>query len=97
MSKRNQPRTAASRRRRRQLMLDIQGGRCFWCPSKLTFATATLDELVPRSCGGTQRLGNVVVACEPCNQRRGAISASAADIQRAAILVAALTTGEGQK
>jgi 5-methylcytosine-specific restriction endonuclease McrA len=32
---------------------------------------ATLDHVVPRSKGGTDDESNLVVACYPCNQRKG--------------------------
>lgn len=86
---RRQPLNAKARRARRALMLSLQGGQCFWCPTPLDLTIATLDELIPRSRGGTQRLGNVVVACEPCNNQRGNGNASVSDIARAAALVSA--------
>jgi 5-methylcytosine-specific restriction endonuclease McrA len=57
-------------------MYDEQLGLCYWCKAPLQLMRprdddyATLDELLPRSRGGTQRRENVVVSCRPCNQDR---------------------------
>lgn len=44
---------------------------CVWCRRPLTFATMTLEHLVPKSRGGTDRLDNLAPACRPCNWSRG--------------------------
>lgn len=61
---------SVERRKRRLHLLDIQGGKCFWCNKDLTRDGATLDELLPRGRGGTQRWDNIVAACKPCNNNR---------------------------
>jgi len=45
---------------------------CAWCGRTLCFVDATVDHLVPRAFGGRTTLDNVVIACAPCNRRRGA-------------------------
>ena len=48
---------------------------CFYCGVRFSGAGAgpdhrTVDHRVPRSRGGTSRLGNLVFACYACNQRK---------------------------
>jgi 5-methylcytosine-specific restriction endonuclease McrA len=62
---------AKRRRRRKSILLDLQDGKCFWCPQQLEYKTATLDELIPRGRGGTQKWTNIVISCAPCNHGRG--------------------------
>lgn len=71
--------------RRRVLALYARDGRnCYWCGRALIrrddFVPAvgrlpddypTLEHLVPRSMGGSDRLENLVLACPPCNVERG--------------------------
>ena len=44
---------------------------CHWCKEPLTRATATLDHVIPLSRGGLNNDNNYVLACEPCNSKRG--------------------------
>lgn len=44
---------------------------CHWCQCKLNSTTATVDHFVPLSKGGLDHSNNRVLACEPCNQKRG--------------------------
>ncbi|MEL7370103.1 MAG: HNH endonuclease [Myxococcota bacterium] len=46
-------------------------GRCQYCREKITRAEATYDHVIPRSQGGTTRWDNIVIACLPCNQKKG--------------------------
>jgi len=46
-------------------------GRCQYCASALTRRECTYDHIVPRSRGGQTRWENIVLACRPCNQRKG--------------------------
>jgi 5-methylcytosine-specific restriction endonuclease McrA len=46
-------------------------GRCQYCRKKLTRKEATYDHVVPRRFGGPTRWDNIVLACVPCNQRKG--------------------------
>jgi 5-methylcytosine-specific restriction endonuclease McrA len=43
------------------------GGRCAYCGEK----GSTIDHVVPRSRGGRHEWDNVVLACLPCNSRKG--------------------------
>ena len=46
-------------------------GRCQYCGEKVTRYEATYDHVVPRRLGGATRWDNIVIACLPCNQRKG--------------------------
>lgn len=45
--------------------------RCRYCGEKLLGkAQATVDHVIPRSKGGSNRMANLVTACVPCNQAK---------------------------
>lgn len=44
---------------------------CRWCKAPLDEKTATVDHVIPLSRGGLNNSNNLVLACEPCNRRRG--------------------------
>lgn len=44
---------------------------CAWCGCELTAETATVDHVVPLSRGGLNNRNNMVLACQPCNAKRG--------------------------
>ena len=45
--------------------------RCQYCGESRAAAGLTLDHILPRAQGGTSTPGNLVTACEKCNQRKG--------------------------
>ena len=49
------------------------GRRCVYCGTLLGLAHATLDHVHPLSRGGDHAPGNLVVACEDCNQLKGSL------------------------
>ena len=60
------------------------GGRCVYCGVEThrlakglsrSPALATLDHVLPRSQGGPLTPGNLVLACQACNNRRGTMDA----------------------
>jgi hypothetical protein len=51
-------------------MLKISN-KCHWCGEKLTINTSTMDHVIPLHRGGLDNANNRVLACEPCNKRRG--------------------------
>jgi len=60
-------------------MLQEQGGLCCYCGVKMDMRVAsnhplavTREHLKPRSQGGTDRVGNIRLACRKCNTARGA-------------------------
>lgn len=44
---------------------------CAYCGRKITRREATYDHVVPRKLGGKTTWDNIVIACVPCNQRKG--------------------------
>jgi len=47
-------------------------GRCQYCHAHVPRHAATYDHVTPRSRGGQTNWANIVIACLPCNQRKGA-------------------------
>lgn len=45
--------------------------KCHWCKVPLTLKTATLDHRIPLHRGGLDNDNNRVLACQPCNNKRG--------------------------
>jgi len=45
--------------------------RCQYCGQQAPLRQLTVDHVMPRSRGGTTAWSNVVVACGPCNRRKG--------------------------
>src|SRR5438105_12051073 len=46
-------------------------GKCQYCSRPVTRSEATYDHVVPRAQGGTTCWENIVIACVPCNQKKG--------------------------
>ena len=46
-------------------------GCCQYCNKKLTFESATVDHVIPRSKGGRNTWDNLVLCCGPCNIKKG--------------------------
>ena len=46
-------------------------GRCQYCSKILRREETTFDHVVPRRSGGKTSWSNLVVACRPCNQKKG--------------------------
>ena len=44
---------------------------CQLCGKKLKLREVTIDHIIPRSRGGNHTLLNLMVACQPCNVRKG--------------------------
>lgn len=44
---------------------------CYYCNCKLAIHEATVDHVVPLSRGGAPGIENCVLACEPCNNKKG--------------------------
>ncbi len=63
-------------------LLSAQDGACFYCSKRLTVNSATRDHLWPKTYG-YKLGGNVVLACEKCNRKKGKRLPSIAECQRA--------------
>jgi hypothetical protein len=59
-----------SNRRHKWAMLR-RSNLCHWCKCVLTIHTATIDHVIPIGRGGADQRDNMVLACEPCNKKRG--------------------------
>ncbi len=46
-------------------------GACQYCGKKLARPEATYDHVLPRAQGGGTHWENIVIACVPCNQKKG--------------------------
>jgi len=44
---------------------------CQYCGCPMSMADSTVDHILPRSQGGQTNWQNVVVACHPCNRKKG--------------------------
>jgi 5-methylcytosine-specific restriction endonuclease McrA len=47
---------------------------CIYCGIPLTYDTATLDHIIPKSRRGTDQLANLVLCCNQCNEEKGCLS-----------------------
>lgn len=56
---------------RRNLILRDDGS-CQYCGCRPSGRELTMDHVIPRSKGGPTTWQNVVLACSPCNRRKGA-------------------------
>jgi 5-methylcytosine-specific restriction endonuclease McrA len=65
--------TACNRKSKIKAELLVRSPHCHWCGRDLSPDEATLDHRVPRSLGGSNGRGNLVLACAPCNQAKGAM------------------------
>jgi len=45
--------------------------KCYRCPTMLTFATLTVDRIIPKARGGTYKRNNIRPCCNPCNIETG--------------------------
>lgn len=45
--------------------------KCAYCKRPLTDATRTIDHIIPKSQGGTNKLKNICLACKACNGKKG--------------------------
>jgi len=52
-------------------LISRDGRACVWCGREPWRRDLTREHLVPRSRGGHMTAENAVVACRPCNKRRG--------------------------
>jgi HNH endonuclease len=50
---------------------ELQGGLCWYCRGRVPSRDATLDHVEAQSRGGSGERRNLVVACAPCNVRKG--------------------------
>lgn len=67
--------TARIQHLRRELLREAgrpwDRGPCYYCKREFPSEDLTLDHIVPRSAGGQEVLDNAVLACHPCNGKKG--------------------------
>jgi hypothetical protein len=68
----------------RQYVLTRDGHQCAYCAAK--GVPLEIEHVVPRARGGSNRPSNLVAACVPCNQRKGAQSVEVFLADRPAVL-----------
>lgn len=58
-----------------RIAMKLHGGICFYCEARLDASDDptlwTVEHIEPMALGGTSHLGNLVIACKPCNQAKG--------------------------
>lgn len=59
----------------REYLLEKWGRKCAYCDAQGT--PLQIEHVVARSRGGSDRVSNLTLACEPCNQRKGALPVEA--------------------
>lgn len=53
----------------REYLLIQTGGKCAYCDAE--GLRLEVEHIVPKSKGGSSRIGNLTMACRPCNQKKG--------------------------
>lgn len=69
----NAEKTVLPSKPHKEVLFDRQNGHCFYCGLKRTIGQMTKEHKVPRSKGGRGG-NNLVLACHPCNNAKGAKS-----------------------
>lgn len=58
-------------RNQRIRLIRKNGPYCHWCGCKVTVNTSTVEHVIPLHRGGLDNANNRVLACQPCNHKRG--------------------------
>ncbi|MFN6537943.1 MAG: HNH endonuclease [Nostoc sp. EkiNYC01] len=61
----------AARREKLPHLIAKYGTKCFWCGCNLTLNAITVDHYIPLSLGGSNKIKNLRLACNGCNNKRG--------------------------
>lgn len=56
---------------KRRMLRGRKKVKCHWCPAMIGLDDATIDHVIPLYRGGLDNANNRVLACEPCNHKRG--------------------------
>jgi 5-methylcytosine-specific restriction endonuclease McrA len=68
--------SSSEKKRKYRSLLRRDGDLCFWCDLKFSEEWPyTIDHLIAQVDGGTNRLENMVLSCDWCNNRRGSMPA----------------------
>ncbi|MFN6472578.1 MAG: HNH endonuclease [Nostoc sp. SerVER01] len=52
-------------------LIEKYGMKCYWCGCQLTPESLTIDHYIPLSKGGSNKIKNLRLACNGCNNKRG--------------------------
>ncbi len=55
---------------RKKVLFNRDGWKCMYCGCDLSWRTAEIEHIVPKSQGGPKSWGNCVAACKSCNKRK---------------------------
>jgi 5-methylcytosine-specific restriction endonuclease McrA len=55
---------------RRKSVLNMSGGKCWYCGNSLTIDTLTVDHVLPVAEGGSNDPQNLVPSCKSCNSKK---------------------------
>ncbi|MFQ6072699.1 MAG: RNA-guided endonuclease IscB, partial [Methanosarcinales archaeon] len=55
----------------KQYLLNRYGHKCVYCKGKSKDKILEIEHIIPKSRGGTDRIGNLVIACKTCNIQKG--------------------------
>lgn len=65
-------RRGSLRRKKGILFGDMKYKSCAYCEKILSFTTATVDHIIPRSKNGSDNINNLTISCSYCNNEKGA-------------------------
>lgn len=58
------------RKLKKDYLYEKQAGACAYCGNKFPLHWLTFDHVIRKKDGGTSRIENLVLACQPCNSYR---------------------------
>lgn len=74
---------SAAPRFKKWVLFNRDEWKCQYCGVKLEWKNITVDHVVPRCMGGQTSWSNCVVACKPCNHKKGSKLLSDVDMKLA--------------
>lgn len=66
--------SAQGRRRMVKLLMQRDGDCCRYCRDRLYTTTATIEHLTPQSRGGSNRISNLALSCQKCNNAKNSFT-----------------------
>ncbi len=64
-------RSRNSRKLRKKMLKGRARCKCHWCETMIDLDTSTVEHVIPLDRGGLNNANNRVLACSPCNNKRG--------------------------
>lgn len=59
--------------KKRDQLYRRQNGLCCYCRKRVTKSKATIEHVVPRCAGGSNRMENLAMACHKCNHKKSKV------------------------